>query len=125
VATILTVLLVIAAWLKPSPNGYGTHQQLGLPGCSMMVLFGIRCPGCGMTTSWAHTLDGNLTAGLRTNLSGVLFCLSAIAFAPLLAWTSWRGKTWHWLRSGVLPVGVLIAILSISMVEWVIRLAAS
>jgi hypothetical protein len=47
-----SVVLGIAAWLTPSPAGFGTHTQLGLGSCTMLVLTGWPCPMCGMTTTF-------------------------------------------------------------------------
>ncbi len=43
----------IARWLTPSPEGFGTHRQLGLAGCTMLTLTGWPCPMCGMTTTFS------------------------------------------------------------------------
>ena len=76
---LLFALLFTAAMLEPNPAGLGTHMQLGLPGCTMYTFSGIRCPGCGMTTSWAHTMNGNLESAIRSNVGGVLLCFLSIA----------------------------------------------
>ena len=34
-------VLGVAAWLKPDPRGFGTHQQLGLGKCGMLVTTGL------------------------------------------------------------------------------------
>lgn len=46
----------VALYLQPSPHGHGTHHQLGLPPCPSVLLFDRPCPGCGLTTSFAHTV---------------------------------------------------------------------
>ena len=121
---LLLVLLIVAAWLKPNPAGLGTHTQLGLPGCTMYTLLGIRCPGCGMTTSWAYALKGDLPSAIHANVGGVLLCFLAVAMFPSLMWISIRGRplTSRWFTQVALSV-LLIAIF-ISIVEWLIRLAA-
>ncbi len=43
----------IAAFLTPSPTGYGTHTKLGLGECTMLHFTGFPCPMCGMTTTFA------------------------------------------------------------------------
>jgi hypothetical protein len=87
-ATLPIAGLITARTLTPSPQGIGTHQQLGLPPCSMRIIFGIRCPGCGMTTSWSYFTRGEFRASLNTNFGGFLFAalgaaISAIAIAQL------------------------------------------
>lgn len=53
-------MLVVARLLTPSPAGHGTHTQLGLPPCGVFAATGRPCPTCGMTTSFAHIMHGNL-----------------------------------------------------------------
>ena len=61
----------LAGWLQPSARGYGTHQQLGLPPCSIQLLFGIPCPSCGMTTSFALFVRGQIPAAFQANPAGL------------------------------------------------------
>ena len=69
---------------EPSPPGYGTHQQLGLPPCTFWVLFGRPCPTCGMTTAWAHLMRGEWLDACRANAGGALLGLLAMVAAPWL-----------------------------------------
>ena len=71
--------LIVASRLQPDSRGLGTHQQLGLPPCSMRMLFGIRCPGCGMTTSWAYFTQGEWLASAQTNVAGFLLAWFSLA----------------------------------------------
>lgn len=74
---------VVALFLRPSEDGHGTHQQLGLPPCPSVLFFGRLCPGCGMTTSFAETVRGHFADAWQANPFGlvvyVLFTLSAWA----------------------------------------------
>lgn len=72
-------VLAIAAWLTPSPNGYGTHTQLGLGSCTMLTLTGWPCPMCGMTTTFTLMAHGRVVdAFLNQPFGVVLFCLTLI-----------------------------------------------
>lgn len=84
--------LGIAAWLSPDPSGHGTHRQLGLPPCSSVIAFGIKCPACGMTTSWALMIEGRITEALVANVGGSLLFVVAFVSIPWLLWTVWTGK---------------------------------
>jgi hypothetical protein len=119
----LAGLLATASILRPDPSGLGTHRQLGLPPCTMNAFLGIRCPGCGMTTSWAYTLHGDMVMGLQCNASGVLLCLLASVMVPCSLGLALRGKSSSGFWFSRLLVSLLVAIISISMIEWVIRLA--
>lgn len=64
------VITGLALYLKPDPAGHGTHTQLGLPPCPSMLFFGKPCPGCGMTTSFAHTVRFEIGPAFEANLLG-------------------------------------------------------
>ncbi|QDS96647.1 hypothetical protein FF011L_54590 [Roseimaritima multifibrata] len=114
--------LLVTAWrLQPNPTGMGTHQQLGLPPCSIVVLWGVRCPACGMTTSWAYFTDGHWWTSWCTNPGGFLFAVIATVAVPWLAYlavTGKRGPNW----SLPLLAGVLIVGLAVTLGDWAIRL---
>lgn len=68
------MILIIACLLKPDPRGYGTHQQLGLPPCLTSVMLGVKkCPGCGLTTGFAHLVRGNVADAWQSNPMSLLF----------------------------------------------------
>lgn len=73
--------LGLSSWLHPDPRGFGTHQQLGLPPCRFRASSGLPCPGCGLTTSFAHMAHGQPLAALRAHLMGPLL----FAFVVVLA----------------------------------------
>src|SRR5688500_2950564 len=85
-------MLIVARVLEPNSQGFGTHQQLGLPACSSLVTFGFRCPACGMTTSWAHLVRGNVLASLSVNSGGTLLGLAAMVTGPWLLASGVRGR---------------------------------
>lgn len=82
------VLTTVAAILRPSPSGHGTHTQLGMPPCGSVVLFHRPCPGCGLTTSVASTLHGNLVFAFKSNMFGPILygIFTLLAFTALAAW---------------------------------------
>ena len=47
-----------------------THTQLGMPPCNFVVMTGKPCPACGMTTSFALLVRGDVGASLRANWAG-------------------------------------------------------
>lgn len=84
-ALVVAVPLVVATRLTPDPAGLGTHQQLGLPPCAFRAVWGVRCPACGMTTSWAHFVRGQLVSSVQVNPAGaMLAALASLTSAGLL-----------------------------------------
>ncbi|OYP34481.1 hypothetical protein CGZ80_15475 [Rhodopirellula sp. MGV] len=105
----------------PNASGLGTHQSLGLPPCSIRVLFGIRCPMCGMTTSWANLVRGQVWAAASASVTGCLLAFYSL-YALFLAVQS--------AVLGMLPspsqvrtaTWVLIGIQLLIVAEWLYRL---
>lgn len=85
-ALALLAVFAVAAWINPynadgSARTLATHQQLGLPPCNFYFITGLPCPACGMTTSFALLMHGDLRSSLRANAVGTLlagFCLLLI-----------------------------------------------
>jgi hypothetical protein len=84
VALSCLAVLITAAFLRPDPKGIGTHTELGLAPCSMLGTTRLPCPSCGMTTSFAWLVRGNLAASLWVQPMGTLLGLAA-------AMTVWSG----------------------------------
>jgi hypothetical protein len=119
----LLALLAMAAWLSPSPEGMGTHQQLGLPPCTFVAWLGIRCPSCGMTTSWSHMLRGNVLGAMRANAGGALLAITAAACGP---WLLGSGLLGRWLGSPPrewLTIAVGLTIVIVTLVQWTLRIS--
>jgi hypothetical protein len=116
--------LGIAARLQPDPRGQGTHQQLGLPPCTFLMLFDRRCPSCGMTTSWAYAVRGQWWRAAATNSGGLLLAVVVAVLGPWLlasaAMGRWATRPPH---EGVWAAGA-VAIVGVTLVDWVCRLTA-
>lgn len=121
VAFVLVLLLAVARWLSPDPSGMGTHQQLGLPACTMLAFSGVRCPGCGMTTSWAHTLDGNFVEAFQTNAAGSLLCWLCVACVPILAWVVVSGQPTRDGWASKFALFGFLGVMTIALIEWGLR----
>ncbi len=118
----LATLLLVARVLTPAVAGLGTHQQLGLPPCSMRVLFGMRCPACGMTTSWSYWTRGQWSAAAQANVGGWCLALLALVVAVVAARVTWTGRlpgtrTLTVLGWAVVGSGV------VTLTDWLVRLS--
>lgn len=103
------------AWLAASATP-DTVTVLGFPlqfGCGMRTLFGIPCPGCGMTRSVLMTLHGQFGAALEANPVGPVFLGGVLLFAATLA----TGRFW---RTTGAYAAVTAALL---LVNWVVVLS--
>jgi hypothetical protein len=117
-------VLTIARVVTPDPSGFGTHRQLGLPGCAFLALTSLPCPACGLTTSFAHMARLQITSALHANAIGVpLFALVLVSLPCSLIACACAlpiAPTIQWLR-----VSPLLAIICVSaLLSWIARVAA-
>jgi hypothetical protein len=110
---------VFALVLTPSPQGHGTHQQLGLPPCPSVLAFDRPCPGCGLTTSFTALLHGDLSAAWKANPFGPLFYLlwTASAFACLHGY--WKGRRFN--TDGPAASRTLMALVAVFFAFGIVR----
>ena len=119
---ILVGLLATAACLNPNRRGYGTHQGLGLPPCTIVQWYGMRCPSCGMTTSWAHMTRGQVVQAMQANSGGALLAIIAAMVGP---WMLTSGLIGRWLGGPPresLTIGVGLAVVVTTLIDWSWRL---
>lgn len=119
-ATVLTPLGV-ARFLAPAPSGLGTHQQLGLPPCTMQVLFSMRCPACGMTTSWSYWTRGQWWASAKANTGGACLAFLVVAVAIVAGRVVWTGRPP--LPQTSLRIGwAIVTVGLVTVVDYIVRL---
>jgi hypothetical protein len=76
-----------------------THTQLGMPPCNFVTLAGKPCPSCGMTTSFALLVRGDVAASLRANWVGSIIC---VLWATTLLWAAASAA---WGKALLIPPG--------------------
>ena len=119
-------VFVVAACLRPyhpetgEPLTMATHTQLGMAPCNMVVLTNKPCPACGMTTSFALLMHGDIPASLRANWVGTLIALFWLALIPWAVVTVARGRLWG-VRNGELFLAVAVGLLVALMIgRWAV-----
>lgn len=118
---VLIAMLVTAALIRPDPRGFGTHQRLGLPPCTFLRLTGVRCPSCGMTTSWSHLVRGHVFRSFQANAGGMLIGITCGLLAPWALISGVRGR-WLWRPiSEWMVAGWVIVLLAVTLIDWGIR----
>ncbi|MEO6710276.1 MAG: DUF2752 domain-containing protein, partial [Planctomycetota bacterium] len=117
-------LVVLRCFTTPDPQGHGTHQQLGLPPCSMMQLTGFPCPGCGVTTAASYLVHGDWKQAVVTQPFGALLAVGAVSIFLWAMIETLRGRdAYADFRRFVRPwmyVGLGVAMLA----AWAYKIAA-
>lgn len=80
------VVLVLAFAMVELPGGRVAVRGLTAyplpPSCATRTLFGIKCPGCGLTRSFIHLAEGDWRASWRCHRLGWLLAAIAIFQVP-------------------------------------------
>lgn len=122
-ATTLTAVFAAAAWIHPydeggAPRSMATHTQLGLPECTMVAATGKPCPACGMTTSFALLVHGDVWNSLKANWVGTLLALFWMTLIPWGVVSACRGRL-VWVRNADLFVTVAVGVtLTLMIGRW-------
>ena len=113
----LAAIFVIALFLEPNPLGHSTHTQLGLAPCGFLVVTGLPCPGCGLTTCFTHLVRFEIADAARANPFGIplfMFFGLAMGFSFLGAWRGWSvieslyRYRFDWLCLGLCACAVVV-----------------
>jgi hypothetical protein len=88
--------------------------------CPSRLLFGVNCPGCGMTRSVLLTLGGDLRGALSVNPAGPFFVAALILLAVQLLFAARAPEGSTPVKRRLLPwasaYGVVVA--SVMLIQW-------
>lgn len=108
----------LASRLDPDPRGYGTHQSLGFPPCTIRQWFGIPCPSCGMTTSFSHFTRGEFVEAARANVAGLLLAMFCAVQIPWSWASAYQGRFWGISQPERVLVVAVLAFTTICLIQW-------
>ncbi len=123
----LAAVFAVAFCLDPyrgdgSARRMETHRQLGLPPCTFFAVTGIPCPACGMTTSFALLVRGDVGNSLRANAVGTLLALFGLALIPWCLFAALTGRT-PFVRSLERSTSVVVLVfLGLMLLRWAVVL---
>ena len=127
VAAGLMAVFAIAVWLKPydeagRPLRLETHLQLGLPPCTFRLVTGVPCPSCGMTTSFALLVRGDVVNSLRANAVGTLLAVFCLALIPWCLACAWWGRPFLVVALDRALTWVAIVFVTLLLARWFVVL---
>jgi hypothetical protein len=127
IAAGLVALFSVAAWVDPydadgSARKMETHTQLGLPPCTFLSLTKKPCPSCGMTTSFALLLRGDVINSFRANAVGTLLATFLLVVIPWTVVSLLRNRL-VWIASLERALTWTVAIfLTLLLLRWAVVL---
>lgn len=91
-----------------------SHQTLGLPPCRFQEMADLPCPSCGMTTSFALLVRGDLVNSLRANWVGTGLAVFCLLFVPWSLVSIVRGRL-LWVRNVEAVLAFLVGVFTVLM----------
>jgi hypothetical protein len=115
-------LLGVTRLLTPNESGVGTHRALGLPPCGSIVMWGIPCPSCGMTTSWSWFVRGNFGRSWAANPGGFLLAIFVLVMSAWLGISGLFNRWWPVRCEPFLVLSLGAIVLVVTLAQWIGRL---
>jgi Protein of unknown function (DUF2752) len=119
----------VAFWLNPydaegQPRRLETHLQLGLPPCTFRILTGVPCPSCGMTTSFALLVRGDVANSMRANAVGTLLAAFGMVLVPWSLASVYKGRLLIIRSLEKALTWSVVVFVTLMLLRWVIVLVA-
>jgi hypothetical protein len=111
-------VLMIAAWLEPSPTGIGSHRRMGLEPCQFELRTGVPCITCGMTTSFAYFVRGQLLASLYVQPMGSILALTTALIFWTALYVALTGRPVHRITRFIPMKAWLIPLFTLTILAW-------
>jgi len=127
IAVGLASVFAIAIYLNPYRDGRvwheGTHQQLGLQPCTFKVWTGYPCPSCGMTSSFALLMRGDVWNSIQANGVGTMLALFCLLMIPWSVACVIRGRIVFFDNAEMLFVKLLVCFFVLLLLRWLMVMA--
>jgi len=116
------LVVALSIYLEPSPDGLGTHEQLGLAPCGFHQTTGQPCPGCGLTTAFAHMIRGHVLQAVLVQPFGAVLCVLVAGGAVGLTLTCLAGRTWSLVLLRINAPVWLYALVFLALGSWIYKI---
>ena len=119
IAGLLIAVFVVATQVRPyeddgTPKRMASHTSLGLPACNFQVWTKMPCPSCGMTTSFAMLVRGDIWNSIRANFVGTGLAVFCLVLIPWSIASAFRGQ-YYFIRSTEGPLAISVGVFTIAM----------
>ncbi len=120
IAAGLALVFYIATRVQPyneddgSAMRSGSHQTIGLPPCNFKRLANLPCPSCGMTTSFALLVRGDVWNSMKANWVGTGLAVLCAVLIPWCLVSAFRGR-YLWVRRIEAALGFAVGTFTVLM----------
>src|SRR5688572_4854944 len=119
IAAGLAMVFYVATRVHPyAPDGtplrMASHQSIGMPPCRFKEMAGLPCPSCGMTTSFAHLVRGDVWNSLRANWVGTGLAVFCALLIPWCLASAVRGRL-LWVRRIEAALALAVGVFTVVM----------
>ena len=119
-AAAMALVFYLATRVQPyaddgTPLRQASHKSLGLPACRFQEMTGLPCPSCGMTTSFALLVRGDVINSLRANWVGTGLAVFCLLFIPWSLLSVFRGR-FLWVRNVEAVLAFLVGAFTVLMI---------
>ena len=111
----------LAAAAIAGPAALATLLTHGPVVCGFRALFGVPCPGCGLTRCLSALLHGDVAGAFRVHPAGPVFLLYLGALWGTAWWSYARGRTLRSPLAIAIPGWAHVAVVGGMIVVWVVR----
>jgi hypothetical protein len=129
-AAVVCIVFAIATQVQPykadgTAKRQASHTSIGMAPCRFQEMAGMPCPSCGMTTSFALLVRGDVINSMRANWVGTGLAVFCALFVPWCVVSSIRGK-YLWVRRLEAPLAFLVGTFTVLMLgRWGVVLLMS
>jgi hypothetical protein len=129
ITTGISAVFVIAVLLNPynedgTARRMATHTTppLNLQQCTFYQMTKLPCPSCGMTTSFALFIRGDILNSLRANCVGTLLAAFCLALVPWSLASVWLRRPLFVVAIEPVLIRLLVAFLVLLLLRWAVVL---
>lgn len=92
--------------------------------CSTERMFGINCPGCGLTRSFVLAADGQMAMAFAIHPVGTIAFILLGLQIPLRLWQGWRAFAGHPpMRTGHIELAIAAMLIGAAFLWWTAKVA--
>jgi len=119
-AALLASLALARGFAEATPAAVHVAGRTLPVSCPSRLLFGMNCPGCGMTRSVLLTLGGDLRGAFNVNPAGPVFVAALLLLAAQLLFAAYVSEGGTSVKRRLLSWASVygVVVVSVMLIQW-------